>query len=430
MLGLRRMEKAAKNGKTIPEIATFVQEYFPKIQALLIHETTVKTEDPILASHEVIHKMGDIFTNEEESEDLEIRRLSLQELSNNYPDIHVVDTGTNFTISLFSHSADGWWRYTIPKSRDGNILLHKGGLPRVVLKIIAGAPRETIEAELPLNDVDFIAKGEIVELYKMAEEAGGDKDGVEITESINYPHIFKSRDLDLNGCLLSEDGLVFSTQAFEAAKSGKISILANKRGIYGTEFFHYEGTKLIKNRGIMRLFKTIAEGKALEFDFLPLNKQVEFGIYWLVLANRFAKKPNAGILLDRLFYLGKQTGQVLETEKDIFDVLDRVHTKMPFFNFDGGKLDNLGLARWLTRKLAKQIDKAYRDRFNIPTYFPFQREEGDTKPYSVSLNNYKPNADVVDNFNSKWKKFTLQARERHRVHNENLLDEVSANEPE
>ena len=278
--------------------------------------------------------------------------------------------------------------------------------------------------------MDFIAKGEIVELYKMAEEAGGDKDGVEITESINYPHIFKSRDLDLNGCLLSEDGLVFSTQAFEAAKSGKISILANKRGIYGTEFFHYEGTKLIKNRGIMRLFKTIAEGKALEFDFLPLNKQVEFGIYWLVLANRFAKKPNAGILLDRLFYLGKQTGQVLETEKDIFDVLDRVHTKMPFFNFDGGKLDNLGLARWLTRKLAKQIDKAYRDRFNIPTYFPFQREEGDTKPYSVSLNNYKPNADVVDNFNSKWKKFTLQARERHRVHNENLLDEVSANEPE
>lgn len=181
---------------------------------------------------------------------------------------------------------------------------------------------------------------------------------------------------------------------------------------------------MVKNRGMMRLLKTVAEGKALEFDFLPLNKQVDLGIYWLVLANRFSKKENAGEILDRLYALGLQTGQVLQGEEDVFDVLDRVHSRLPFYRFDAGKLDSLGLAKWLYRKLFKQIDKSYREMNNIPTYFPFVREEGDTIPYTVSLKDNVMNDEVVNSYASRWERFLLRCSERNKYYNENVIDQM------
>lgn len=423
MLKLRYFQKSIQDEEILQEIRDFAYKYLNEVEDVLLSQMEEETEDRVLASHLVAHEIADVFYEPDEIEEIEVKEVGLDELNEN--ELLDIKKENEFVlISIFSTKDNQWYTNKIPRERDGNILLAKGGLCRVVLKILAGAPESTINAELPLNDMDFIARGDMTELYRMAESVGGGKDGVEMVEDIDYQQIFMSRDLDLNGSLLSERGLVFSKNAFEAAKNGKISILANRRGIYGTEFFHFEGIRMIKNRGMMRLLKTVAEGKALEFDFLPLNRQVDLGIYWLVLANRFAKKENAGEILDRLYSLGLQTGQVLPGEENIFEVLDRVHSRLPFYRFDAGKLDSLGLAKWLYRKLFKQIDKSYREMNNIPTFFPFVRSEGDTIPYTVSLKDYLPNEEVVNGYSKRWDSFLLRCSERNKYYEENVVDQM------
>ncbi len=221
-----------------------------------------------------------------------------------------------------------------------------------------------------------------------------------------------NRDLDLNGCFMGSDGLTYSTQALEAARTGKINIVATKRGIYGSEVFYHEGTRLIKNRGIMRYLKTVAEGKAQSFEFLPVNEQVNLGIYWLVLAKRMSRKENAPEIMDKLFYLGRQIQQTEEGEEHIYDVLDRVHTKYPFFDFDGKPLDKTGLARWLHRKFLRQIDKKYRDKNSIPTNLTLTRSEEDTIPYTVSLDAYSSRPDKLEKIKNGWDTFLRRSRRR------------------
>ena len=78
MLSLQRIVKEVEKGNAISEITAFVDEYFPKIQKLLINETTVESQNPTLDSHNIIHGIAEIFTEEEEVYDLEIEHISLQ----------------------------------------------------------------------------------------------------------------------------------------------------------------------------------------------------------------------------------------------------------------------------------------------------------------------------------------------------------------
>jgi len=84
----------------------------------------------------------------------------------------------------------------------------------------------------------------------------------------------------------------------------------------------------------------------------------------------------------------------------------------------------LGLAKWLNRKLFKQIDKSYREMNNIPTYFPFVREEGDTIPYTVSLKDYVVKDEVVNSYTKRWDTFLLRCSERNKYYNENVTDQM------
>lgn len=420
-LKLRQKVRSIRSGNSIAEMEDFVDTYWARVNQIFLDAAKGQEEDTLLAAHEAIHGISDVFHENEEVEEVEIKNIPLSELTQNER-LRIEESEDTYTISIYSKIRDQWYSYPIPRSHNGHRLLHKGGLPRVVLKIIAGAPEDTIEAELPLNDIDFLATGDTNKVFATAKALDVDPDGIEMLDTLDYQYIFNSRDLDLNGCTLSQDGLTFSLQALESARTGSIRILSSARGLYGTEIFQYDGSRLMKNRGLMRLLKTVAEGKAHNFEFLPLNKQIDLGIYWLVLARKLSGKEQAGEYLDRLYYLGQQTGQVREGEMDIFDVLERVHKEVPFFNFDSGKLDTLGLARWLSKKLLKQIDKFYRDRYRVPTYFPYQREEGDTEPYIVSLKGYTPNEDCIDSFRDRWGQFLSSSRVRHRAYKESLAE--------
>ncbi|PIW36476.1 MAG: hypothetical protein COW24_05185 [Candidatus Kerfeldbacteria bacterium CG15_BIG_FIL_POST_REV_8_21_14_020_45_12] len=409
---LKRVERSLEQLE--PEVRQYVQDVLTQVYDVLMGERTeeaVTDIDKASRANIVIHKISHIIEaltpDREHGEIYKVTRLSLESLVSERPDRLRFSTERTLKIgggeieleapvkciSIYSEIRDEWYPIPLPLS---DKMAHKGGAPRVLVKILAGAPAETIEAELPPNDFDVIAVGDQAQAELEAKAIGVDKDGVEMVQKVDYQQYFSSRDIDLNSCLLAGDKLIYSDAAETAAQTGKIQIFADDRGLYGSEFYYYDKERIIKNRGLYRLFKFVAEGKATGFDFNKLNEQVDFGIYWLVLGRKFMRKDDPGYHLNRLFDLAKQTGQVRPGEKNIIDVLDRAHQEFPFFDFGEKSLDEVGLAQWLGRKLTKFSGKTFRMRNGIPSNLTMERTPGDTKPYLVSLDDYQAddNADL------------------------------------
>lgn len=405
-----------------PEIQAFISDYADSVIGLLreqaqdIHSGDTSSKDSVDISERTLHIIHDtaklIKSPKEKDRPFEINHLPLELVFKNNDRFRISkgeNLGHELTFFEIRSETGDWHSFPLPMS---DTMFHKGGFPRVVLKILAGAPPSTIEAELPPNDFDVVATGHPKKAYTEAGAIGVDLEGVEMLEKMNFEQLCKSRDINLNGCFIGKNELVYSTDAYNAAKSGKIAIEGYTRGIYGSDRFFYQGVELFKNRGLMRLMKTVTEGKALSFDFIPLNQQVDLGIYWLVLMRKFSKKENFNELADRLFYLGKQCGQIYDGETSIFDVIDRVHSENPFFNFDEVALDQVGVAKWLNKKLLKYIDSAFRQTHSIANALEFTRLQEDTRPYEVSLNGFEPRPDK--DLNSRWTEFLERCRQRNK----------------
>lgn len=162
------------------------------------------------------------------------------------------------------------------------------------------------------------------------------------------------------------------------------------------------------------MLKFVAEGKAIQFEIPRANTQVDVGIYWLILARKFFAKQQAPELMDRLFYLAQQLGQVHDGERNMFDILQRVHKDFPFFDIESKALDRVGVARWLTEKLLKQISKLYRQQFRIPSLDTIRRDRGDDQLLTISLTCHKPFSAFRENYELYYGRFTQSARERTR----------------
>lgn len=434
---IRRIQQDARNNpEQFPEEMTqFIEDYSEGLLNVLKEETTIVP--PEAASRRdledfrseraqtVMHDMSHFLMDDEPVEEspMEVNHISMDDLLNSSERFRIQEIDGKSIFQIYSHEREEFIDYPLPQTYK---VMHKGGFPRTVLKILAGAPDKLIESELPPNDFDVLALND-PEAMSDAVSMGIEPDGIELIDDFNMPEIMNNRDLDINGCFIGKDGLTYSTQSIKAAESGKVSIVATKRGIYGSEIFFYDGTRLIKNRGVMRYLKTITEEKALSFDFLPMNEQIDLGIYWLILAKRFSTKPNAAELLDKLYYLGKEINQVREGEENILDVLNRVHSKYPFYDFDGKPLNKVGLSRWLNRKFMKQVDKKYRDRNHIPSGLIIERQPEDTEPYTVSLENYHRSDDAIAHIKSGWNRFLQASRNRNEEYKESIEDQYDTN---
>lgn len=409
-------------GDLPPETVDFWRNYGEPVIDILVHEVRpagdCKQPSPVTRAKraiQVMHEVSEVFSRDEDTETAErvTQHLGFDELcqlSERFKtDTKIDETGTERKyFYIYSPKRDRWFEYPIPNT---DYVLHKGGLGRTILKVLYNEDPDLSESELPPHDYDYIA----VKCSEAEEDLKGlraDPDGIEEVVSINLDVLMNNRDLDINNAFVGRDGLVFAESAYWSAVSGKIAIVATKRGIYGSEVFFHEGVRLIKNRGMMRLVKTVAEGKATSFDFMPLNEQVDLGIYWLVLAKRFAGKADFPLYMDRLFELAKQMGQVREGETTVYEVLDRVHAKYPFYSFDGRPLDEEGVARWLGRKLIKQVDKKYRDVNSVPSLLDMERSPKDTETYEVSLADYKPDHEKLETIRSGWNNYLARCRRR------------------
>jgi hypothetical protein len=419
MLTLRRTAKSIDSYP--PQVQQFFQKYAPKVEEQLIGELRTDEKSPEKSSNayinRAIHKVAHLFPNIEEGLDEVVndtRSIQIEQFLPISDRIRFSQTSESSKgelpgLEVYSKRRRKWFYFPLPVSSN---IMHKGGFPRVLLKIIASAPPETIEAELPPNDLDVIAKGDELAASNEAHLMGVDDDGIEMMDEFDFTKIFQTRDIDLNDCLVGRQGLIYAQRAYQAARTGKIKLEAHDRGIYGMEFFYHQKIKLANSRGIGRLMKPVLEQKALSFDFLPLNTQVDFGIYWLVMVRKFAEKTNFHHLLHRLYYLAGQIGQVREEEQSIFDTLDRVHTKYPRFDFDSPKLDEEGVTKWLHGKLISFVNKKYRDEFKVPNETDLIRFADDTLPFNVSMKGYRRSNQPKEYFIHEWQEYLERCRQR------------------
>lgn len=304
-----------------------------------------------------------------------------------------------------------WQEIPLPKHRD---LWHKGGGARLAADVVFRSPFSMQESESPLNDYDVLIGNRCGEQVAMA--IGVDADGIEHMgeDKLNFSRYCAGRDTTQNQLLLGAEGLYYSTDAMMSAITGHTRIeneyVANK-AIYGFDKMIIHGETVAKARGLMRLIKAVTEGKALSFDFIPLNSRFDMGIHILFLAKRWSKKENFPERLQRMFFLLRQMGEIRHGENNIFDSLERAHSENSFYDFDSEVRTPVQVARWKSRKLVKQMDRELAWRFKIPTGMVIDRFLGDNIPFRVSLDNFKIIKKQLD-VKEKWDNFISRCRKR------------------
>lgn len=302
-------------------------------------------------------------------------------------------------------------RIAVPQTEQ---VLHKGGPPRIFLKLLAGANFDLLDAEIPLNDVDVVVCGDLAKAREEALFLGADPEGIEQVESFRrMQQLFSMRDINLNQCFLGKNGLHFTERALRAATTGRIEISSRGRSLYGSEVFYYENKQLLKARGIMRLLKFVAEGKAKDFSMSQLNTHVSLGIYWLFLVRKFAKKKNFPDLVERLQFLGDQA-QVPQEYQSIIEHLDAIHERFPFFEFDGGNLNDVDVMRWLIKKAIRVVDKHAQASIHAPvkSFLPDGLPGG---MIDISMDGFRSHPEAQERFTQEWPAFLERCRSRNEV---------------
>ncbi len=379
-------------------VKDYIQHRFAQALELLktCHEEEAYPTDQVRIEQakKVMHDLGEHLLPPEthESEIPLPQRMGWRELMELSPNIRYEQTRRGPSLFVRANETAEWTALPCPRS---SRVMVKGGPARLLLKIAVGAHPDLIASELPLNDVDTVIEASDDQGFQESVSLGADPAGIEQVPSLeNRGHLLDTRDLDINQCFLTQDGLLFSEEAEVALKQGVARLGGKERPLYGSETFHYQGEELIKNRGMFRLLKFLAEGKILGFYTTKLNAQIDFGIYWLVLARKLAKKKNAAELLDRLHQAAVRSGHVPEGQ-DIFDILRYERSQYPSFRFQSADLDDTGVALWLLGKLFRAVDRDFRYFHKIPTDLQLERAPGDTRPFLVHLNRYETHPERI-----------------------------------
>lgn len=269
---------------------------------------------------------------------------------------------------------------------------YKGGVARIVLKLWAMLmwperfPRSTLEAEFPVADFDAIVGHRLSsQMYPIAKALDVDADGIEARkqEAIDHEAILdylSSRDLNVNECLLTKDGLYFTPEALEGVLSGVVTARSKRTTLFGIDWFWMKERGYLSSRAMHRMIKMVVEGKSLYCELPKYNFFVYLGLYWLVLIRRWAGKPGSENpkfpeRLARLFSCAKQLGQNF-TKEVIGGESKRVYAETPLqwlkllgdhyksFDFDSERTLPQ-LARWIAEKWYVRFNKHLRSMFGI-----------------------------------------------------------------
>lgn len=396
------------------QIATLLE----KLRDVSVFTPSGQDDFASLADHLIMNFSMEIAAPFEQKEfPIKTNFLPLEEMVKNQPDRFFTESrlinGEDCIVLHVKHPSEELWQeIPLPKNRK---VWHKGGPARVVLDIVAHAPLSMQKSEFPWNDFDALV-GDKRKNKKAALNIGVDADGIEYMgeANLNFPRYCAGRDTTQNQVCLGAEGLYYSQAALTTAMTGHTKTeneyVANK-AIYGIDKMIIQGEQIAKPRGLMRLIKTVVEGKALSFDHISLNSLLDLGTYPLFLAKRWQNKDQFPEYLQRTYYLLKQMNQIKDEEKNMFDVLERAHQKYPYFDFDSEVRFPIEVVRWKSRKLIKQIDREMGWQFRIPTGMEITRVTGDNIPRKISLEGFIVDQNQLD-VQERWNQFLEKSRQR------------------
>ncbi len=438
----RRVLRAEKNlGNFSPEMREYLIPIFDATRVILREEAE---HGRVLRSKSISDEMrGErahinmISLSQEMAGRLEIetdevpeRFISTEELVASHPDVlslsRSVEGGIEYSKITVRHPVgDKSSSFKLPID---DYSYHKGGISRLMLGVHANAPVAILKNEIPWNDVDIYTVSDNEQAAREnAKLVGADEQGIEVAKgsSFNFTQYANGRDMTQNQVCLGRDGLHYSDAAFEAAKTGHIELVGHyipDRAIYGVDRFpiRIDGSDLIlaKPRGLMRYIKALSEGKARSFNYLPLNQNLDLGVYWLVLARKWANKPDTfPDRMQKMYYLAKQMDQVRDGEDSVIDVLNRVHSNYPFFDLEQAFDGEVGTARWLGGKLIKQLDREFGWAYRIPSGVEFVRKPNDTEMITVGTDGYSYDPLEGARISNGWKSFVADCNGRFEDYN-------------
>lgn len=425
-----------------PEIKDYLKEYLPFVLDSLRQESKT-TCDPsetntidgcAVRVDKEISNLSMLMAKrfDKEGEVVNENVISLEDLVRTHPE--------NFSLDESNIQGIDFWVLTTTPFRGSETYPtlipkffpfgYKGGVSRGVNDILQNDPKSLTQKEFPPSDLDAIAAEGKYNPRVVAEIAGVDPDGLEKFQGnkIDFSDFVLGRDTTQNQVYLDSEGLHYSNEARDAAKSGKIKIVGGykpNKAIYGIDLVVTDGITLCKPRGLMRLVKPVAEGKALEFDYLPLNSIMDFGIYSLFLARKWSKRDDFGALLQNMFYLESQMGQVRYGETNVMRYLRGIHNRNPYYDMKKNVMNMHDLALYKSTKLIKQIDREFGWANQIPSGLVVERHSHDTLPKRISLDGFSPTNRQSDQIIKWWPCFLKECEKRTQIFNEKSIDPVN-----
>jgi hypothetical protein len=419
-----KMERALADFQN-PELRQYVAQNINLAKDVLRKTEKINTTDPdTIASvfeHEIMERSMSIAAPfEPKKKVLETHFIPLTRLFSDYPDDFrgeekILNGVPIIEVSISHPVKKSEWDSKIPLPISCEVH-HKGGPAREAFNRVAKAPLSMQLSEYPRNDYDAITTGNPQENYDVAIAIGVDPAGVEYHgRKLDFKVFGLGRDTDQNQVLLDAKGIYYSRPAEIAAKTGHIALvgeyMANK-AIYGIDRVFIHDLLLAKPRGLMRLVKSLSEGKALSFDYLPVNSNFDMGIYSLFLARKWEEKEQYPQLLSRMYHVMRQMNQVRPGEDSIDDVLERAHCEYPFFNFDREIKNIVELTRWKTRKFAKEFVMIAGWLYPFSPTLNLKRTPNDTVPVRINMENFIYDEKRGEKLRSWWPNFQDRARRR------------------
>lgn len=381
-------------------------------------ETIAHTADNII--NHMSRIMAEPFCRTEKPK-IKEQRIGIEQIVAKRPDLLSLSTQNNgektqSRITVKNPKTNISYSFALPQSEN---VYYKGGIARLMLNILAGAPSSMIESEIPWNDLDVIAIGDSNSTRQEALALGVDPEGVEMLgQSLDFSEYCLGRDIDHNQALLGKEELIYTNAAFKSAQSGHIELTGMympNRALYGTDIFTYKGLALGTPRGLMRLIKPVVEGKALSFSYNPANRHVDASPYFLFLARKWSCKKNFPDLLLRAFELGKRMGQVPESESDPLAILNDMHSRYPLFDINAEMNGLRDVAIWKAGKIIRQADRELTWTFSIPSDMEIPEGELHFPSQTITLDGFKPDSILANQVKEKWEYFKESAKIRTKI---------------
>lgn len=259
----------------------------------------------------------------------------------------------------------------------------KGGAARLALKLLALQKMnpmdeeskeaeiliKSIEAELPLSDMDLVITEEETDPHGFAKKMGVHPVDIEVMRNLSKGSMidhFGRRDLSSNQALLTKDQLHYTEKALSDLQTNPglaRSIVPTIPGLFGRESF-YVNKKLYKAANTLyRLVKMVAEGKNTHFTAPRYNlATIPLGKHWLTMARKWIKRDDRAKVFAAAYSCAKQMGATTTTTPA--DYFEELLKESPDFTFTDQQTV-LDVTKWLAKKYILFLEKILRRKFGL-----------------------------------------------------------------